>query len=109
MKTFKDLKVTDVLYIVRDDGYAVVCKVVKIADFYNRTIVYYDYADKYTENDTTMYFYINMEMCGDEACLVCSQTNYSQFTTFTVYLNRELALKDLDERIEFLTRQKKNL
>jgi hypothetical protein len=103
MKTFKDLKVTDVLYIIRDDGYAVVCRVVKIADFYNRTIVYYDYADKYTENDTTMYFYINMEMCGEHSCLVCEKSGY------TVYLNRELALKDLDERIEFLTRQKKNL
>jgi hypothetical protein len=72
---------------------------VKIED----SIVYYDHVDKYTDSKFIWYFFINMETYGEHSCLVCEKSGY------TVYLNRELALKDLDERIEFLTRQKKNL
>lgn len=106
MKTFKDLKVTDALYIVRDDGFFCVCKVVRMSCLGIITRIYYDYADKYTENNTVWYFDVNMKMCDEETSIEIALPGY---VPFVIYLNRDDILKELDERIENLKKQKRKI
>ena len=105
MKTFKDLKVTDALYIICYDRCCYVCRVVGMKEIgIGITRIYYDYANKYTENNTVRYFDVNMKMCDEDTSI-----ELPGYCSFVIYLNRDDILKELDERIENLKKQKRKI
>ena len=104
MKTFNQLNINDVIYILTECDDLYICKVTKIIESWRTKRIIYDYADKYTDQMTSRYIDIpeiafddTSYMQSDAACL------------FELYLNRNEVLEDLDKRIGILMKHKDTL
>lgn len=110
MKRFKDLNENDVIYIMDDFNNLCICKIVRIYRNYGHpsnvhTRFVYDYADKYTSKRTERYFDINLNLCGDDVQLTITDA----VIAYTIYLNREDVIDEIDYQIDRLNNHKKTL
>ena len=106
MKRFKDLNETDVIYIMDDFNNLCICKIVRIyRNFGGFTRFIYDYADKYTSKRTERYFDINLNLCGDDVQLTVTDAAIA----YTIYLNKEDVIDEIDYQIDRFNTHKKTL
>lgn len=110
MKRFKDLNETDVIYIMDDFNNLYICKIVRIyrnyghpSNVYARFV--YDYVDKYTSKITERHFDINLNLYGDTTELTVTDA----VIAYTIYLNREDVIIEIDYQIDRLNGHKKTL
>jgi hypothetical protein len=104
MKTFNQLNINDVLYILTECDDLYICRVTNIIESWRMKRIIYDYADKYTDKMTSRYVDIP-EIAFDD-------TSYMESNSpclFELYLNKNEVLEDLDKRIDILMRHKNTL
>ena len=105
-RKIKDLQVNDIIYILNGYNEILIHKVTKIITYSNGEYkvirVFHDYANKYTDKDTQWYNDISLGMCGDDT----SYTEYEASFPYTLYLNSDDVLKELNDRIDMLNKQK---
>lgn len=106
MKRFKDLNETDVIYILTECNDLYICKVVRIYRGYGSFARFiYDYVDKYTSRVTERHVDVNLEMCGDMTDIAV----YNEIYPYSIYLNIEDVIIEIDHQIERLNNHKKTL
>jgi hypothetical protein len=104
MKTFNQLNINDVLYILTEYDDLYICKVTKIIESWRMKRIIYDYADKYTVKMTSRYIDIP-EIAFDDT----SYMESNAACLFELYLNKNEVLEDLDKRIDILMKHKGTL
>lgn len=106
MKRFKDLNETDVIYIIDDFNNLYICKIVRIYRNCGKCARFiYDYVNKHTSKTTERHIDINLEMCGDMTDIAIS----NEISQYTIYLNREDVIDEIDHQIERLNNNKEIL
>lgn len=104
MKTFNQLNINDVLYILTECDDLYICKVINIIESYYMKRIIYDYADKYTDKITSRYVDIP-EIAFDDT----SYMDSDKPCLFELYLNKNEVLEDIDKRIDTLMKHKNTL
>lgn len=112
MKTFDDLHVGDVLYIITEYDQVIICRISKlfiITDAHgNCTMtVTYTYADNRMKQDKEFSFKVNMLMMGDSDELMIFKDD--SMKSYTIYLNQEDLMNEIDLRLDFLNKQRTNV
>lgn len=112
MKTFNDLHVNDVFYIITEYDCAIICRITKLfkmTDVHgNCTLtVTYTYADKRTNRDNEFTFNVNMSMMSDCSELMIFKND--SMRSYTIYLNRDDLMNEIEQRIENLNNQRDNV
>lgn len=112
MKTFNDLHVNDVFYIITEYDCAIICRITKLfkmTDVHgNCTLtVTYTYADKRTNRDKEFTFNVNMSMMSDCSELMIFKND--SMRSYTIYLNRDDLMNEIEHRIENLNNQRNNV
>lgn len=104
MKTFNQLNINDVLYVLTECDDLYICKVTKIIESWRMKRIIYDFADKYTDKMTSRYIDIP-EIAFDDT----SYMDSDKPCLFELYLNKNEVLEDIDKRIEVLMKHKNTL
>lgn len=112
MKTFNDLHVGDVMYIITEYDQVIICrisKLFKMTDVHgNCTMtVTYTYAENRTKRDKEFEFKVNMSMMGDSGDLMIFKND--SMKSYTIYLNQENLMNEIDLRIKNLNNQRDNV
>lgn len=112
MKTFNDLHVDDVFYIITELDQVIICRVTKLfkmTDAHgNCTMtVTYTYADKRTKRDMEFEFKVNMQMMSDFSELMKFRTK--SMMSYTIFLNQDDVMNEINRRIEILNNQRDNV
>ena len=112
MKTFDDLHVGDVMYIITEYDQVIICrisKLFKITDVHgNCTMtVTYTYAENRMKRNKEFEFKVNMTMMGDSGELMIFKDD--SMKSYTIYLNQEDLMKEIDLRIRNLNNQRNNV
>lgn len=112
MKTFNDLHVDDVFYIITEYDRVIICRVTKLFKMTkahgNCTMtVTYTYADKRTKRDMEFEFKVNMLMMSDFSELMIFRNE--SMKSYTIFLNRDDVMNEIDHRIENLNNQRNSV
>ncbi len=112
MKTFNDLHVGDVMYIITEYDQVIICrisKLFKMTDVHgNCTMtVTYKYAENRTKQDKEFEFKVNMSMMSDSGELMIFKND--SMKSYTIYLNQENLMNEIDFRIKNLNNQRDNV
>lgn len=112
MKTFNDLHVGDVLYIITEYDQVIICrisKLFKMTDVHgNCTMtVTYTYAENRMKQGKEFEFKVNMSMMGDSGELMIFKND--SMKSYTIYLNQENLMNEIDFRIKNLNNQRDNV
>jgi hypothetical protein len=112
MKTFNDLHVGDVMYIITEYDQVIICrisKLFKMTDVHgNCTMtVTYTYAENRTKQDKEFEFKVNMSMMSDSGELMIFKND--SMKSYTIYLNQENLMNEIDFRIKNLNNQRDNV
>jgi hypothetical protein len=112
MKTFNDLHVGDVMYIITEYDQVIICrisKLFKMTDVHgNCTMtVTYKYAENRTNRDKEFEFKVNMSMMSDSGELMIFKND--SMKSYTIYLNQENLMNEIDFRIKNLNNQRDNV
>lgn len=112
MKTFDDLHVGDVMYIITEYDQVIICrisKLFKMTDVHgNCTMtVTYTYAENRMKQGKEFEFKVNMSMMGDSGELMIFKND--SMKSYTIYLNQEKLMDEIDFRIKNLNNQRDNV
>lgn len=112
MKTFDDLHVGDVLYIITEYDQVIICrisKLFKMTDVHgNCTMtVTYTYAENRMKQGKEFEFKVNMSMMGDSGELMIFKND--SMKSYTIYLNQENLMNEIDFRVKNLNNQRDNV
>ena len=112
MKTFNDLHVGDVLYIITEYDQVIICrisKLFKMTDVHgNCTMtVTYKYAENRMKQGKEFEFKVNMSMMSDSGELMIFKND--SMKSYTIYLNQENLMNEIDFRIKNLNNQRDNV
>lgn len=112
MKTFNDLHVGDVLYIITEYDQVIICrisKLFKMTDVHgNCTMtVTYTYAENRMKQGKEFEFKVNMSMMSDSGELMIFKND--SMKSYTIYLNQENLMNEIDFRIKNLNNQRDNV
>ena len=112
MKTFNDLHVGDVMYIITEYDQVIICrisKLFKMTDVHgNCTMtVTYTYAENRMKQGKEFEFKVNMSMMSDSGELMIFKND--SMKSYTIYLNQENLMNEIDLRIKNLNNQRDNV
>lgn len=112
MKTFDDLHVGDVMYIITEYDQVIICrisKLFKMTDVHgNCTMtVTYTYAENRMKQGKEFEFKVNMSMMSDSDELTIFKND--SIKSYTIYLNQEKLMNEIDLRIKNLNNQRDNV
>lgn len=112
MKTFNDLHVGDVMYIITEYDQVIICrisKLFKMTDVHgNCTMtVTYTYAENRMKQGKEFEFKVNMSMMSDSDELTIFKND--SIKSYTIYLNQVKLMNEIDFRIKNLNNQRDNV